>query len=173
MLTCVVVDVSIPMYSKFQVVENAYDAQFVPGSHISVFPYQPGFIMMMTCQRIKLASLSRNVPVKRGQGLGIEHLWDAFYEQMAETMGHLNKHISARSRPGYIISRIIDLLSVEVSSDSCTVYQQANPFQLAIMGSPWRAHLQGFFAVVSLYGGVSRMLKTWPRVIFALHYCLM
>ncbi|KAJ4159534.1 uncharacterized protein LMH87_008432 [Akanthomyces muscarius] len=151
------VDVSIPMYSKFQVVENAYDAQFVPGSHISVFPYQPGFIMMMTCQRIKLASLSRNVPVKRGQGLGIEHLWDAFYEQMAETMGHLNKHISARSRPGYIISRIIDLLSVE----------------LAIMGSPWRAHLQGFFAVVSLYGGVSRMLKTWPRVIFALHYCLM
>ncbi len=116
MLICVVVEVSIPMYSKFQVVENAYDAQFVPGSHVSVFPYQPGFIMMMTCQRIKLASLSRNVPVRRGQGLGIEHLWDTFYDQMAETMSHLNKHIEARSRPGYIISRIIDLLSVEVSA---------------------------------------------------------
>lgn len=151
------IDVSIPMYSKFQVVENAYDAQFVPGSHISVFPYHPGFIMMMTCQRIKLASLSRNVPVRRGQGLGIEHLWDMFYAQMGETMAHLNKHINARSRPGYIISRIIDLLSVE----------------LAIVGSPWRGHLQGFFAVVSSYGGVSSMLKTWPRVILAFHYCLM
>ncbi|XWW99208.1 hypothetical protein V2A60_007217 [Cordyceps javanica] len=150
-------DVSIPMYSKFQVVETAYDAQFVPGSHISIFPYQPGFIMMMACQRIKLASLSRNVPVKRGQGLGIEHLWDTFYENMAVTVAHLNKHINARSRPGYIIARIIDLLSVE----------------LAVVGSPWRAHLQGFFAIVSLYGGVTNMLEKWPRVIFALHYCLM
>lgn len=104
------------MYSKFQVVENAYDAVFVPGSHISAFPYQPGFIMMMTCQRIKLASLAKNVAVKRGQGLGIEHLWQIFYDQMAETMAHLNTHINARSRPGYLISRIIDLLSVEVSA---------------------------------------------------------
>ncbi|KAJ6788226.1 hypothetical protein PWT90_04370 [Aphanocladium album] len=151
------IDVSIPMYSKFQVVENAYDLAFVPGSHISVFPYLPGFIMMMTCQRIKLASLAKNVPVKRGQGLGIEHLWQMFYDQMAETMAHLNKHINERSRPGYIISRIIDLLSVE----------------LAIVGSPWRAHLQGFFAVVSLYGGVASILKTWPRAVFGMHYCLM
>ncbi|KAJ3495897.1 hypothetical protein NLG97_g3058 [Lecanicillium saksenae] len=150
------VDVSIPMYSKFQVVENAYDLLFVPGSHISVFPYQPGFIMMMTIQRIKLASLAKNAPVKRGQGLGIEHLWQMFYDNMAETMAHLNHHINERSRPGYIISRIIDLLSVE----------------LAIVGSPWRAHLQGFFAVVNLYGGVASILKTWPRAVFGLQYCL-
>ncbi|KGQ08224.1 hypothetical protein BBAD15_g6464 [Beauveria bassiana D1-5] len=149
--------VLVPMYERGQVATTSYRKQFPSQPHISHFFFPTGFLMMVTSHRIKMVCAERGVPVERGQGLGIEHLWRSFFGYMALALENLNRHILARSPAWYVINRTVDLLANE----------------LHIVDSLWRSHLRGFFAIVQLYGGVDTILKTSARLPYtAMNYCL-
>ncbi|KAJ6782295.1 hypothetical protein PWT90_00618 [Aphanocladium album] len=137
----------VPQFDRWQVATTSYQNQFPPRPHISMFSFHTGFMMMVTSHRIKMISAQRGVAVRRGQGFGIEHLWQNFFGYMALALEHLNEQIVARGPVRYVLHRTIDLLSNE----------------LPIMDSLWRSHLKGFFAIVALYGGVDAILETSPR----------
>ncbi|KAJ3498738.1 hypothetical protein NLG97_g891 [Lecanicillium saksenae] len=139
--------VLVPQFERWQIATTSYQCQFPPKPHISKFLFHTSFMMMVTSHRIKMISAQRGVAVRRGQGFGVEHLWQAFFGYMALALEHLNEHIVARSPARYVLHRTIDLLANE----------------LPIMDSLWRSHLKGFFAIVALYGGVDTIIETSPR----------
>ncbi|XWW99389.1 hypothetical protein V2A60_007399 [Cordyceps javanica] len=139
--------VLVPMYERGQVATTSYRNQFPSKPHISIFFFHTGFLMMVTSHRIKMVCAQRGVPVQRGQGLGIEHLWRSFFGYMALALENLNKHILSGGPAWYLINRTVELLSNE----------------LHMVDSLWRAHLRGFFAIVMLHGGVETILTTSAR----------
>ncbi|KAK8147148.1 hypothetical protein G3M48_002045 [Beauveria asiatica] len=113
--------VLVPMYERGQVATTSYRKQFPSQPHISHFFFPTGFLMMVTSHRIKMVCAERGVPVERGQGLGIEHLWRSFFGYMALALENLNKHILARS-PACPVHDQIDGLYSWSEEDIISIY---------------------------------------------------
>lgn len=116
----------------------------------------------------------RSVP---GSWPSINHLWRMFFDYMAKAIRHLNRCIAANFPPRFNLFRIVDLLSIEVSSaTSAGLITQANELQLDMIDSTfWQAHCRGFLALVEAYGGVDAVIKVAdnPSPMLALQFVFM
>ncbi|KAJ3493535.1 hypothetical protein NLG97_g4670 [Lecanicillium saksenae] len=153
----IVAEVLVPMVDKVGVTMGEYKQLWPAAPHISLFPFHPSFLLMVTSRRIQIIAAQRGVSLHRGQGHGIEHLWRRWFGYMTLTLAHLNQLLATRAAPRYVVMRTVDLLTNE----------------LFIVDSLWRCHLNGFFAIVALYGGVDSILATSSRPPYlALHWGL-
>lgn len=110
----------VPRHVAAQTAATGYSAQFQPSMHVSNFHSKESFLMITTCNRITVLCAHHGRPVRPGEWAAIEPLWDLFYGYMGRAIANLNRSISEKKPIRYLLYRVIDILSVEVSRSSLT-----------------------------------------------------
>ncbi|OAA55974.1 C6 zinc finger domain protein [Akanthomyces lecanii RCEF 1005] len=117
----------------------------------------PCFLGVMMRHQICTLYAARGVTAVHPRALpGTRHLWSRMYEYMSDALVLVNASLTKDMPVGFVLARIMDVMSVEV----------------AILDSPWRAHLRGFLTVIKLHGGVNAVYSTPKPPFLALQFGL-
>ncbi|KAJ2960168.1 hypothetical protein NQ176_g11072 [Zarea fungicola] len=122
--------------------DSAYVTTYNPMLHVDKITSREGFIALIVTDRIVNTCAQAGVLPRHGQLPGINHLWSVLYRHIDLVIRGLNAKIASGGRIEQILRCVVDLLSIDLS----------------VMDPAWRAHVEGFAALVKLYGGVKKVI---------------
>ncbi|TQW00584.1 hypothetical protein V2A60_001655 [Cordyceps javanica] len=145
----------LPLLTQSRVADTPKKALLSPEQYdLSKMASRNNFLMTAICHRITTLCSHNRVPVRQGAWPGINHLWSKFYGRMAEAVAELNRLIQADRPPANTLRALASLLGAE----------------MVVMESPWRAHLQGFLALIETHGGVAAIMESGSAPVRTLQF---
>ncbi|KAJ3496202.1 hypothetical protein NLG97_g2834 [Lecanicillium saksenae] len=113
--------------------------------------------MKTVAHYITSCSIQHGAPVRPGACPTLANVWRTLFEYMGQAIATLNTLLASGKVYYAIFYRILDLFDID----------------LDIIGSPWLAHLKGFFSLVDVYGGVKTIMSGIKAPSLAMHYGLL
>ncbi|KAK3190949.1 hypothetical protein K4F52_002897 [Lecanicillium sp. MT-2017a] len=133
------VDIVVAAHNESKLADSDYDAQHAATAQVTA---KDSFLMTIFAHRISALARSQHSLPRPNEPASVSHLWARFYHYMMLAIQDINRHINGGSPPKAALYRIVDIMGVE----------------LRVMSPMWRAHIEGFGALVRKYGGVRKVL---------------
>lgn len=97
--------------------DSAYVTTYNPMLHVDKITSREGFIALIVTDRIVNTCAQAGVLPRHGQLPGINHLWSVLYRHIDLVIRGLNAKIASGDRIEQILRCVVDLLSIDVSTN--------------------------------------------------------
>ncbi|KAJ3487207.1 hypothetical protein NLG97_g6459 [Lecanicillium saksenae] len=133
----------LPMHGFHATGDSTYSSTYQSRNVLRSGFDPDSFIMQILNHRLQCVSTAHRVPSAYGALPELKPIWERLFSTMATSVSNLNKYMALEKNAYFVLHRVVDLMHTEM-----------------VLSLPtWRAHAEGFGALVKTYGGIAELLK--------------
>ncbi|KAJ6786772.1 hypothetical protein PWT90_10924 [Aphanocladium album] len=159
------VTVMLPMHGFHATGDSTYSSSY-QARNVMRDGFDPdSFVMQILNHRVQCMSSAHRAPSIYGALPALKPIWERLFSHMATSVSNLNRYMALEKNTYFVLHRVVDLMHTEVTNTLrklVRLWQATNlsfSRQLSLSLPTWRAHAEGFGALVKTYGGIPQLFK--------------
>ncbi|OAA69230.1 C6 finger domain protein [Akanthomyces lecanii RCEF 1005] len=138
------ITVMLPMHGFHATGDSAYVSSYQAKKMMRDEGFDSAsFVMQILSHRVQCMSSAHQVQNVYGALPAVKPVWERLFHQMALAVSNLNRFMALEKNVYFVLHRVVDLMHTELTLSIPT----------------WRAHAEGFGALVKTYGGIPTLFR--------------